>query len=295
MNLVGKIFTFVIFAMSLAFMTAAVCVYGTHKNWRLVVDNATTTPKHPLGLSQQLDQKKKDNEALAAERDKATTDLKREKDTGEQARGKLENAVVEYRKEVEGLKKTAEGLDAQLRVALADLKNSHDELARRRTEVETLRGDIRKAEKDRDDHFAQVVKLTDELHQAANQIALLKAQNAEIAREHAKALEVLRKFDLKPEPTLYEKEPPRVDSIVTAVLPNDIVEIKLGFDDGIRPGHQFEVTRIAGGTMTYVGRIEVVKTSAGSSVCKILREFLKSPIQQGDRVDSKQTRPQLKG
>ena len=54
MNLVGKIFTVLIFVMSLVFMTFAIMVYATQKNWKLVVDNSQDTVERPLGLSQRL-------------------------------------------------------------------------------------------------------------------------------------------------------------------------------------------------------------------------------------------------
>ena len=54
MNLVGKIFTVLIFVMSLVFMTFAIMVYATQKNWKLVVNNSQDTVERPLGLSQRL-------------------------------------------------------------------------------------------------------------------------------------------------------------------------------------------------------------------------------------------------
>ena len=35
MNLVGKIFVILVFVMSIAFMTFAVAIYATHKNWKV--------------------------------------------------------------------------------------------------------------------------------------------------------------------------------------------------------------------------------------------------------------------
>ena len=54
MNLVGKIFTVLIFVMSLVFMSFAVMNYATFKNYKLLVDNPTKTVEHDLGLTQQL-------------------------------------------------------------------------------------------------------------------------------------------------------------------------------------------------------------------------------------------------
>ena len=56
---------------------------------------------------------------------------------------------------------------------------------------------------------------------------------------------------------------------------------------GLLKGHQLEVYRIGGGQSTYVGRIEVVKTSPDKSVCKIDPKFQNSNMMVGDRVASK--------
>ena len=54
MNLVGKIFTVLIFVMSLVFMAFAVMNYATFTNYKLLVNNSTKTVEHDLGLTQQL-------------------------------------------------------------------------------------------------------------------------------------------------------------------------------------------------------------------------------------------------
>ena len=48
MNLLGKIFVVLIIVMSLVFMTLALAVYATHKNWKDIVEG-------PNGLKTQLD------------------------------------------------------------------------------------------------------------------------------------------------------------------------------------------------------------------------------------------------
>ena len=71
MNLVGKIFTVLIFVMSITFMTMAIMVYATHKNWRdVVVASKTVT-----GLKPQLDTVKKENDDLKSQKEKLEKDL----------------------------------------------------------------------------------------------------------------------------------------------------------------------------------------------------------------------------
>ncbi len=50
---------------------------------------------------------------------------------------------------------------------------------------------------------------------------------------------------------------------ILAVPQQNLVEINIGADDGLRKGHKLEVVRMNGGT-TYVGRIEVTADHARS-------------------------------
>src|SRR5687768_8375758 len=56
MTLVGKIFTVLIFVMSVLFMAFSVMVFATHKNWKEFADNPTPGPGQKLGLKQQYEQ-----------------------------------------------------------------------------------------------------------------------------------------------------------------------------------------------------------------------------------------------
>ena len=56
MTFIGKIFTVLIFIMSIVFMSLSLVVFATHKNWKLVATNATPSATQPLGLKQQLEQ-----------------------------------------------------------------------------------------------------------------------------------------------------------------------------------------------------------------------------------------------
>jgi len=81
--------------------------------------------------------------------------------------------------------------------------------------------------------------------------------------------------------------PELIDGRVLSVGENEEVEISFGADDGLRPGHRLEVYRVTDGQGIYIGRVEVVRTTAKKSVCKSILEFRKDAIRQGDRVVSK--------
>ena len=77
--------------------------------------------------------------------------------------------------------------------------------------------------------------------------------------------------------------PPVVDGVVTAVGANDLIEISIGSDDGIRQGHTLEVYRDA----SYLGRVVIQSTEPDRAVARVLKDFRKGIIRKGDRVATK--------
>ncbi len=72
MNLVGKIFAFLVLLMSVVFMSLALGVYAAHKNWREVVENPTT------GFKVRITQEQTKQQELKDEIDKLTAQVNEE-------------------------------------------------------------------------------------------------------------------------------------------------------------------------------------------------------------------------
>lgn len=287
MNLVGKIFIVLIFIMSLVFMSFVVAVYATHTHWRDVVMNQQATADKPLGLKPQLDQQKARNQELSDQLDKLKQEVATEKAAKRQQLAKLETENDELKKQRDQQEKELAKLVQAERDAVAAMDATQKTAEALRKEVEGLRDEVRNIQKDRDEQFKRVVDLTDQLHQTVNQLKSADARSKQLAADYANALAVLRKFELKPDPKVYEGTPPKVDGAVLAVTNAGLLEVSIGSDDGLIEGHKLEVYRFAQGVSTYLGRIEVTKVQPDKSVCKILPEFQKGQIQVGDSVASK--------
>ncbi len=144
-------------------------------------------------------------------------------------------------------------------------------------EVELLRNEIRTAQGERDKSFDQVVKLTDQVHQVVNDVTRLKEREAQLAEQLAAARMVLQKRNI----SIGETDvPPPLRGKVLAVSQNDLLELSLGADDGIRSGNTLEVFR----GNSYLGRVQVLTTQSDRAVGKILPDFKKGIIQKGDDV-----------
>ena len=281
MNLVGKILTVLIFVMSLVFMSFSVAVYATHKNWKDVVT------AEPGGLAPQLAAKNKLNQELSGQKERLEQDLAVEKSARDEALTALENENEILKKDRDEARTRLDGLNQKLRDEVAEVHVTHKTLEELRKQVDGLRTSISTAQKQSEEHFKEVVRLTDALHTAELEKEQLENREKTLKADHAKATAVLRKFGLKAEPTLYADQPPEVHGIVTAVPRTDLIEIKLGSDDGLQVGHKLQVFRRTGTASTYVGRVEVVKTDFDKAVCKVDSNYRQSDIQKGDRVASR--------
>ena len=289
MNLVGKIFVVVIFVMSLVFMAFAMAVYATHRNWREVVmlPRDQLTADKEVGLKFQYEDVKTRNDALKDQLDKLTRERDAEKAAKIQALTKLENELDVLKKERKELETGYAELEKQKRDSVAAMHATQKNASDYRQELERKREKLLQAQQDRDAHFKEVGRLTDELHQAVNDKEQLRKRMADVSNDLAKAREALRYFDIDEASDYKSKVPPRVDGLVLATPSANLVEVSLGSDDGIRKGHQLEVYRTSGGVSTYVGRVEVVKTAPDRSVCKVDPKYQNSNMVKGDRVASK--------
>ena len=88
MTLVGKIFTMLIFVMSILFMAFAVMVFATHRNWKEYVTNPTT------GLQKQLDLAKQAKTDADAQMARLKEDLRNEQAARASAIGVLTARAV---------------------------------------------------------------------------------------------------------------------------------------------------------------------------------------------------------
>lgn len=292
MNLVGKIFVVLIFVMSVVFMSFAMAVYTVQQNWREVVvlppdSPLLGQPGKELGLNYQLADAKALNEDLRNQRDQAEKDRDTEKVSKVQALTKLVTERDELLKTRRQLEASLAGEEKDKRDAVAAMNATQKVAADYRKELEALRKEVLQSQQDRDAHFKEVVRLTDDLHQAVNEKEQLRKRAGDVSKNLAKAREALRYHDIDAKSDYKSKTPPRVDGVVLATPGAGLIEISIGSDDGIRKGHRLDVYRASGGSSTYVGRIEVVKTAPDRSVCKIDPKFQNSRVMEGDRVDSK--------
>lgn len=269
-------------------MTVVLAVYAAHTNWRAYVMTSPTevTATKPLGLKYRYDDEVKKNQELTDKLQSLTDEKNKELEAKVQAIAKLRTEKKVMEDQLNGLQTEKDKLDKSQREAVAAMKATQEESAKFREEVTGLRTDAENAQKDRDEHFKEVVKLTDEMHQMVNEMTELKNRNTTLSADLAKAKEVLRHNDLNENMDI-AGPPKNVEGLVQAVQGGGMLEISIGSDSGVQKGNKLDVYRVGASGNKYVGRIEVLKTAPDKSVCKIIPNFQQSEVQVGDRVASK--------
>ncbi|MEI8373019.1 MAG: hypothetical protein WCJ35_09340 [Planctomycetota bacterium] len=277
MNLVGKIFTFLIFVMCVVFGTFALMVHAAHKNWREVV----VAPK--VGLNDKLEDAKKLEQKLLDEKKNLETALNDEKARTQRRLIALEEqkkSAVAERDENERKLQIEEGKSRELALAISGV---HQRLGVLQTAIDRMRDAIKTGVEERNSTQKVLLDTTDKLMNAVAERERLVKLGKELAAQSLKLKEALSFYKLSADGDYKGKDPPPVEGEVTSAPRPDVVEISIGADDGIRKGHKFVVTRPSTGR--YIGMIEVIQVDyPNRAVCRPDKSTLTDQIQKGDHV-----------
>lgn len=282
MTLVGKIFTVLIFVMSICFMTAAVMVFATHKNWKDYATAPTAVNGKKVGLEKQLADLKVLEQQLKDEIEKIKRRLEEERVARRAVVGSLVARLSRAETELAAKQREYEQLLTNLTTTTEATKLTQQRLTALETEIASTRQKLRDTESDLDDKFGQVVALTDSLNQAKGLQVRLDERNTQLALQVTKMKTVMDASGLTPE-SLVMHIVPMVDGEITAVNANDLVEISIGSDDGLKSGHVLQVYR----GKTYLGEIQIRQTGPDRSVALINKKMQRGRMTKGDNVTSK--------
>ena len=279
MNLVGKIFVVLIFVLSLVFMAFAMGIYASSENWRMVVERpaAEAGGGKPLGLKYQIANQQAEIAGVTAERDKLASQIVKETEEWNRVRGQLETAKATMEKQIEQMQAELKQLAAEEEKAVAALNVASQNLDKATNEVEALRKDIVATQDDRDKRFNEVVKLSDQFNHAKGEFDRIREREVQLAQQVAKMRTKLQSLGSHEDSPA---DPAKVAGKVLAVNQNDMIEVNLGTDDGIRTGVTLEVFR----ENKYVARVEVLTATSDKAVAKVMPGFKTTPLQRGDNV-----------
>lgn len=273
MNLMGKIFTLLIFFMSICFLVIAVMVGASHRNWKAAASTnkarADQAQKVADAVRNQTGEKEK---LLAAERVSRALQLAQLESQLKVATDKFKSKEAELRDEV-----------VQSTERLRRMEQAEERLTQQDTEVARLKADNAKLAADIADKFSLVRSLTNEGFELKNRIDALEGLNQDLSANLVQKQKVMVRNGLTDD-SLTDHIVPKLDGIVTKIADsNDMIAFGLGTDDGLRTGHEMDVYR----GDRYIGKVTVVKSDFNVSVARVNKDFMQDRIREGDHVTSR--------
>jgi hypothetical protein len=276
MTFLGKIFSTILLLLSAAFMVLALVANASHRNWRDAVLDPST------GLKRKVEEGQQVTRQLADSRMRAEAALAREQASRRTALAALQSQVDNLRQQLQAREQAVQSLQAMNNELVQTDKSRAEQLATLTEANKNLEAKIIAERSDRDQLFAKSLELTDLYNQALGVLDTLSKVNSGLLADVSRYKEVLDARGINANDPL-DGSPPDRNGVVLAVnRPSKLVEISIGFDEGLRDGHTLRVTR--GGR--YLGKVKVRKTEPDKSVAEILDAYLEGPIQAGDRVDT---------
>ncbi len=140
MNIIGKIFLFAVFIMSLVLMTFAGAIYFSHINWKDEIFREPTAclPGQQPGYKHQLEAAEKDRESLEAQINRLQQRVAESEQARDQVVAKLQSAIVQKDKELTGLRAEKEAREEDQRQKVALLDKTTKDLEEARAKVDLL-------------------------------------------------------------------------------------------------------------------------------------------------------------
>jgi hypothetical protein len=270
-NVIGKIFVFAVFVMSLMLMSFAVAIFSSHVDWQVVAKKAQDDLEKIKAEEQKLNQEITRLSGLVADSEAAR----------DQVIAKFQQAIVEKETELADLKKQRNDKLEEMQAKITELANVEEDLTRAREEVKSLQGDVREKQRKVDEQVGRAAELAGQLHEKESFLQIANERKAQLEKQVAQARLLLKQNGLSIESPTKDRVP-AVDGVVTAVADNSI-EVSLGGDDGLQAGHQIEVYR----NDEYLGRAIVKSVKPDRSIAVIVREYARGIIQRGDKVTTR--------
>ncbi len=280
MSIIGKIFVFAVFVMSLVFMAFSVAIYSSHTNYKADIERSSeeVTFEKPLGWKAKLEEEIKNRETLTQEIERLIKDAAASEASRDQIVAKLQSALVEKNGELVGLREEKIEWDKKQQQAINEVEKAREELTLATTAVQKLREEVKQQQTQVDGQVDRVAKLAAELHEKESFLVIANERKAQLEKQVANARLLLKQSGLSIDSQPKDRVP-SIDGVVVAVA-DDAVEVSLGGDDGVQMGHELEVYR----NDQYLGRVRVVSVKPDKSIAIVIKAFSRGAIQQGDRV-----------
>ena len=270
-NVLGKIFVFGVFVMSLMLMSFAVAIYSSHINWQ----------EYAKKKQDDLEKLKAEETSLNQEITRLTANVASSEAARDQVVAKFQQAIIEKDKELRTLKDARDDKLTEMQKKIADLATVEADLTRAREEVAKLQADVREKQQKVDAQVTRAAEIAGQLHEKESFLEIANERKSQLEKQVAQARLLLKQNGLSLD-SLPKDRVPTINGVVMAVA-DDAIEVSLGFDDGLQTGHQIEVYR----NDEYLGRAIVKSVKPDRAIAVLVREYSRGIVQRGDKVTTR--------
>lgn len=283
MNIIGKIFLFAVFIMSLVLMTLAGAIAISHRDWQREVLRTPDECKGDElpGYKFQLQQAEEERTRLEGQITRLQQRVAESEQARDQVVAKLQSALIEKNEELVKLRGDREKLQAEQAEQVAAIQKTTEDLRAARAEVEGLTKQVADQQAKVDAQVNRSAELSAKLAESKSFLTIAEERKAQLEQQLVNARLLLQQSGLDID-SLPKDRVPKLEGQVVAVA-SGLIEISLGSDDGLQVDHVLEVYRQG----QYVGRAVVTSVKPDRSVARIVKEYARGIVQQGDRVTTR--------
>lgn len=283
MNVIGKIFVFAVFIMSLMLMTLAGAIYMSHVNWK---DEVHRKPEEvrfgqQKGYVYQIKEEREKREKLTKQIDELQRKVAESEQSRDQVIAKLQTAIVEKNEELAKLRDEEEALRKRATEANAEVKRLTDDLANADRQVADLAEQVRQQQVKVDSQVAKSAELSADLAQTQAQLTMAEERKTQLERQMVNVRRLLEQNGLAVD-SLPRDQVPKLEGDVMAVAAGSI-QVSLGSDDGLQVGHSLEIYRDG----EYIGRAVVRSVTPDHAIAEMIKEYARGIVQRGDKVTTR--------
>ena len=279
MTFVGKILVIVIMIFAVIFLGISTVVFSTSTDWK----KATETARGEVQKQQSK------NQELTAQLDAAKKDLTAAKASHEAAKKEMDNRIAALDADSKQRQDEITQSRTALEVAQQSTKTSLDEATALRQETTLLRDQKSAVEDQANKYKIRQTELNDQIRILTRERDVAKENNKDLRDRVARFSTLLRSKGLSDDITNIKglESPPIVHGEILRVdAQNKKVEISIGSDDGLVPGHELYLYRVKP-RPEYLGKIKILSTDPDQAVGQVIGTISQGKkIQEGDIVSS---------
>jgi hypothetical protein len=283
MNVIGKIFVFAVFVMSLVLMTFSGVIYMSHVNWK---DEVYREPKDCLpgqqpGYRYQIEQAEAERKKLVDTISSLQQKVAESEQSRDQVIAKLQTAIEQKNAELVTYRSEKDERQKKMELAVDDVRKLRVDLLAADKNVAQLQEQVKDQQQKVDSQVDTSAQLSAALAEIQAQLTVAEERKAQLEKQVANARILLKQSGLSLD-NLPKDRVPTLDGDVIAVAAGSI-QVSLGSDDGLQVGHTLEVYREG----EYIGRAVVKSVMPDHAVAEIVKAYARGIVQRGDKVTTR--------